>query len=404
MPETIPEPERLDDLIVIVGGCGRVGLPLGIAFADRGLPVVLCDINDEAVATVNNGVMPFDEDGAQEVLDRVVANGMLRATTSPEVIAEARHVVVVIGTPVDNHLNPMQVAVLRSVDGLMDHLRDGQHLVLRSTVFPGVTALVAKAVADQGLRLDISFCPERIAEGKALEELFDLPQIISGTSDSAVEIASYLFGHLTDSVIELGVEEAELAKLFTNCWRYIKFAAANQFFTIANDHDLDYEQIRQAIRFDYPRAADLPGAGFAAGPCLHKDAAQLAAYADQRFSIGRAAIEINEGLPRYVVSRAASAHDLANMTVGVLGMAFKAESDDGRASLAYRLRTELQLVAANVLCTDPYVADDSFVSLEQVLDEADLLVVGAPHEVYKHLSPAVPVLDIWGALGPTSRI
>lgn len=395
---------RTSDRVVIVGGCGRVGLPLGIAFADCGLDVTLCDIDAEAVDVVNSATLPFAEEGAADVLERVIAEGTLRATTDPAAIADAEHVIIVIGTPVDSHLNPMPGAILHSVDGLVEHLRDGQHLVLRSTVFPGVTEMVAKAVAESGLRLDISFCPERIAEGKALHELRALPQIVSGDSPTAVERARHLFGHLAETVIELDVEEAELAKLFTNCWRYIKFAAANQFFMIANDHGLDYDSIRQAIRTDYPRAADLPGAGLAAGPCLHKDAAQLAAYADQRFSLGRAAIEVNEGLPRYIVSRTAAAHDLSDLTVGILGMAFKAESDDARASLSYRLRSEFALVAKRVLCTDPYVPDPSLVPLDVVLEEADILVIGAPHAAYGHLAPAIPAIDIWGALGQGSRI
>jgi UDP-N-acetyl-D-mannosaminuronic acid dehydrogenase len=290
--------------------------------------------------------------------------------------------------------------VPRAVEGIASHLRDGQHLVLRSTVYPGVTRLVEELVARLGLAIDVSFCPERIAEGKAFTELYELPQIVSGRTDRATKRAAALFGHLTSSVVEVSPEEAELTKLFTNTWRYIKFAAANQLFMIANEHGLDFERIRQAITFDYPRAADMPGAGFAAGPCLFKDTMQLAAFNNNNFTLGHASMMVNEGLPMYVVARMEQRFDLRNSTVGILGMAFKGDSDDIRSSLSYKLRRILRFKAGRVLCSDPYVrVDRDLVPLEQVLDEADVLVVGTPHRAYRALRPEQPVVDIWNVLG-----
>ena len=144
--------------------------------------------------------------------------------------------------------------------------------------------------------------------------------------------AATLFRTLTDTIVELDPEEAELAKLFTNTWRYIKFAAANQFYVMANDHGLDFDRIRSALAHDYPRAADMPGAGFAAGPCLLKDTMQLAAFTDNSFVLGHAAMLVNEGLPLYLVTHLEKKFDLAELTVGILGMAFKGESDDARSS------------------------------------------------------------------------
>ncbi len=389
--------------VVIVGGCGHVGLPLGLAFADAGLPVLLYDINADAVALVGNGQMPFVEKGADEVLARVLAKGNLTMTCDPTLVSDVEHVVVVIGTPVDEHLNPDPAAVVQAIELMIDHLRDGQHLVMRSTVYPGVTALVERLLARHSLAIDVSFCPERIAEGKALEELHSLPQIVSGRTPEAVRRASELFGWLTDKTIPLEVEEAELAKLFTNTWRYIKFAAANQLYMIANDYGADFERIRAAMSEDYPRAADIPGAGFAAGPCLLKDTMQLAAFNRNNFMLGHASMLVNEGLPDYVVDQITAAHDLSTMTVGLLGMAFKGESDDIRSSLSYKLKRLLQLKAARVLCTDPYVTlDDQLEPLDRVLEQADLLVVGAPHDLYRSLAPQVPVIDIWNVI-PTGE-
>ncbi len=244
--------------VVVIGGCGHVGLPLAIALADRGLSTVCYDVSDAAVKLVNDAVLPFEEPGAAPVLDRVIASGALRATTDPAVVAVAEHLVVVIGTPVDEHLNPDPQAIPRALDLCSQYFRDGQLLVLRSTVYPGVTDLVERMIARLGVDVDVAFCPERIAEGHAMEELFTLPQIVGARTDIGRDRASALFSRLTDQLVHLNPEEAELAKLFTNTWRYIRFATANQLYMIANDSGLDYERIREALSRDYPRAADLP--------------------------------------------------------------------------------------------------------------------------------------------------
>lgn len=386
--------------VAIVGGCGHVGLPLGLAFADAGLDVVLYDINEDSASMVRNGKMPFLERGADEVLARVLEAGRLTTSTEASSVADVEHVVVVIGTPVDEHLNPDPAAVVRAIETMVPNLRDGQHLALRSTVYPGVTKLVEGLLHRRGVELDVSFCPERIAEGKAMEELYSLPQIVSGHTPRAIERAGELFGHLAKSIVPLTPEEAELAKLFTNTWRYIKFAAANQLYMMAEDFGADFDRIRHAMSFDYPRAADLPGAGLAAGPCLLKDTMQLAAFANNNFVLGHAAMLVNEGLPMFLVDQLeAEHHDLEDKTVGILGMAFKAESDDIRDSLSYKLKRLLKLRSKRVLCTDPYVTvDHDLHPLEVVLEQADLLIVAAPHRAYADLRPDVPVLDVWNFL------
>jgi UDP-N-acetyl-D-mannosaminuronic acid dehydrogenase len=402
-----PAGGRFERDVVVIGGCGHVGLPLAIAFADRGANVGIYDVSESAVATVNAGRLPFDEPGAAGVLERVVTEGRLRASTDPSIVGSAENVVVVIGTPVDEHLNPNQQAIPKALSGCSGYFSDGQLLVLRSTVFPGVTALVEKMIAGLGVEIDVAFCPERIAEGKAMTELFELPQIVSARSGKGLERAAKLFGLLTDSIVELSPEEAELAKLFTNVWRYIKFATANQFYMMANDRGLDFDRIRKGLSQDYPRAADMPGAGFAAGPCLFKDTMQLAAFNNNNFTLGHTAMTINEGLPLYLVHRLEQRFDLGSMTVGILGMAFKGESDDIRSSLSYKLKRILAFKADKVLCTDPYVpesVDPGLTPLDEVLEQADLLVIATPHKQYRGLQTGKPVADIWDVLGQGVRV
>jgi len=386
--------------VTIVGGCGHVGLPLAVMLAHRGADVTAFDIDDAAVKAVNDGSMPFHEPGADDLLRDVLESGRFRASSDPAAVSASKFVVVVIGTPVDEHLNPDAEAVPRAIRGLAPHLRDGQLLVLRSTVYPGVTRLVERLVVELGLAIDVAFCPERIAEGRALTELCSLPQVVAGRTEDSLRRASGLFSLLTDKIVETTPEEAELTKLFTNTWRYIKFAAANQFFMIANDFGIDYERIRHAVTFEYPRAADLPGAGFAAGPCLFKDTMQLAAFNNNNFMLGHASMMVNEGLPLYLVAKLEERYDLESLTVGILGMAFKADSDDIRSSLAYKLRRILRFKSKQVLCTDPLVTVDAdLLPLDEVVERSDVLVIGAPHTEYRGLTFDKPVVDVWNVLG-----
>jgi UDP-N-acetyl-D-mannosaminuronic acid dehydrogenase len=247
----------------------------------------------------------------------------------------------------------------------------------------------------------VVFCPERIAEGHALEEIRSLPQLIGASSDEAFQRACKLFEPLAVQLVRTTPLEAELAKLLTNTWRYMKFAIANQFFQIAHRSGVDYAHVLDAVRRDYPRAADLPGPGFAAGPCLLKDTMQLSAFTPDHFPMGQAAMQINEGMPNYIIDTINSRQPLAGRTIGILGMAFKGESDDPRASLSYKVRKLAAFKGARVLCTDPYVRDSSFVELDQVLKESDVLVIGAPHRAYRQLElDGRDVVDIWGITGP----
>jgi len=379
-----------------------VGLPLAIALASRGSKVVVYDVSEKAVATINEGKVPFSEPGAEPVLQKAIADGMFTASTDASVVATAKNVVVVIGTPVDEHLNPDPNAIPKALEQTSQYFSDGQLLVLRSTVYPGVTALVEKMIKNLGVDVPVAFCPERIAEHKAMEELFSLPQIVSSRSPEGRERAAALFGTLTEQIVHLEPEEAELAKLFTNTWRYIKFAAANQFYMMANDRGLDFEKIRKGLTQDYPRAKDMPGPGFAAGPCLFKDTMQLAAFSDNKFALGHSAMLVNEGLPLYVVSQLEKRFDLENLTVGILGMSFKAGSDDIRSSLSYKLRRVLKFKAKAVIGTDPYVTeetDDTLLPLDDVLKKADILIIATPHDEYRGLVTEKPVADVWNLLG-----
>jgi len=388
--------------LVIVGGCGHVGLPLALSLADCGYRVGINDIDQAKIEMVKAGQVPFVETGAEALLRKILPTGRLELSRDPAMLERTPIVVLVIGTPIDEFMNPSVRIFERVLDELTPHLRHGSLVILRSTVFPGTTETVERRLRAAGIEADVAFCPERIAEGHALEELRTLPQIVGVTSDAAFDKARAVFERLgVASVVRTTPLEAELAKLLTNTWRYMKFAIANQFFQIVNRSGLDYNRVLNAIRQDYPRAADLPGPGFAAGPCLLKDTMQLSAFTPDHFPMGQAAMQVNEGLPGYIVDTLNSRHALLGRTLGILGMAFKGESDDPRASLSYKLRKLAQFKGANVLCTDPYIVDESFEPLDRVLRDSDVIVIGAPHKAYRGLDLGDrDVVDIWGIAGP----
>ncbi len=388
--------------LVIVGGCGHVGLPLALSLADCGYQVGINDIDEMKIEQVKAGHVPFRETGAEELLRKLLPTGRLELSCDAAMLSRTRTVILVIGTPIDEFMNPSVRIFDRVLDELTPHLRNGSLVILRSTVYPGTSETVERRLRAAGIEAHVAFCPERIAEGHALEELRTLPQLVGVTSDEAFAKARVLFEKLgVASVIQTTPLEAELAKLLTNTWRYMNFAIANQFFQIVNRSGLDYNRVLNAIRQDYPRAADLPGPGFAAGPCLLKDTMQLSAFTADHFPMGQAAMQVNEGLPGYIVDTLNSRKPLLGRTLGILGMAFKGESDDPRASLSYKLRKLAQFKGARVLCTDPYIIDETFEPLDKVLRESDVLVVGAPHRAYRGIElDGRDVVDIWGATGP----
>ncbi len=393
----------MNDLdVVIVGGCGHVGLPLALSLAGSGYNVGINDIDDLKVAQVKSGNVPFRESGAEELLRSLLPTGRLELSTDPAMLGRTKTVILVIGTPIDEFMNPSVRIFERVLDELLPHLQNGSLVILRSTVYPGTSDSVERRLRMAGIDVDVAFCPERIAEGHALEELRTLPQLVGANTDAAYERARAIFEHMgVASVVRTTPVEAELAKLLTNTWRYMKFAIANQFFQIVNRSGLDYNRVLDAIRRDYPRAADLPSPGFAAGPCLLKDTMQLSAFTPDHFPIGQAAMQINEGLPGYIVDTLDSRQPLLGRTLGILGMAFKGESDDPRASLSYKLRKLAQFKGAKVLCTDPYILDETFEPLDKVLGASDVLVIGAPHRSYRTLElGGREVVDIWGITGP----
>lgn len=384
--------------VLVLGGCGHVGLPLGMMLAKAGLQVGLYDIDEARRETVRAGRMPFLEYGAEPILSEVLGT-TLHVLDDFQSVADTEFVVITIGTPVDEYLNPRFGPVFDLAREIAPLLNDQQHLMLRSTIYPGTTRELHRHLQSLGCGVQMSYCPERIVQGYAITELDRLPQVVSGFSEEAVEGALRLWKNLTDRLIVVEVEEAELTKLFLNAWRYIQFAIANQFFMMAEERGADFFRIHHAMTTGYERASDFPLPGFTAGPCLLKDTMQLSAFHRGNFQLGHAAMLVNEGLANHIVdSLRARLGDLDGRRVGILGMAFKANIDDIRDSLAYKLRKILLFHGAEVVASDPFVDDPSFISTDELVEESDIIIIGAPHDAYRGLE--IPeekhLVDVWG--------
>jgi UDP-N-acetyl-D-mannosaminuronic acid dehydrogenase len=388
--------------LTVVGGAGHVGIPLVLCFADSGLRVLINDLNEAALRSLREGVLPFIEYDAQPVLDRVLKSGALHFGARPSDIGRNGPVIVTIGTPVDEFLNPVLGQVKKCLDGILPHIADGQLLILRSTIYPGTTEWIARYLERLSRKLLVAYCPERVVQGYGISELKSLPQIVSGTTPEAEDQAATLFKRIAPDIVRCKPLEAEFAKLFTNVHRYIEFATTNQFYMIAESAGADYGAILDAMKRNYPRASRIPGPGFSAGPCLFKDTMQLAAFSRNHFALGHAAMLVNEGLVLHVIDQLRNTYDLANATVGLLGMAFKSEIDDIRSSLSYKLKHGLLHHAKRVITTDPLVKNDAdLLPLDELVAQSDIMVLCTPHKLYKNLDThGKPVFDIWSFVEP----
>jgi UDP-N-acetyl-D-mannosaminuronic acid dehydrogenase len=384
--------------VAVVGGAGHVGIPLSLVLADSGLRTLVYDLNRAALAELEAGRLPFIEEGGEALLRKALADGALGFSQNPADVRGIPAVVVTIGTPIDEFHNPNISLLTRCIDTLLPHLEDHQTIILRSTVAPGVTDFLDDYLCRQSPKIGLAFCPERVVQGKGIAEIRSIPQFVAATSPGALEVARRLFSRICPQVIEMAPREAEFAKLLCNTFRYITFAATNQLYMMCSQAGIDYLKLLEKVRQGYPRMSYIPGPGFAAGPCLMKDTMQLFAFGRHNFPLGEMAMTINEGLPNFLVDQLRRKMPLKDRKIGILGMAFKAESDDIRDSLSYKLGKILRFEGAVVFYSDEYVKDPTFITKEDLCRQSEIIFVGVPHRAYRDLQIAdsVELIDLWG--------
>ena len=366
---------------VAVVGCGRVGLPLALAFADRGQRVIGVDKNAELLAAVRAGRMPFEEPAAQEILDRSTVDW----TDELRRAADARHIVITLGTPSFSHIE-IDLRDIRGVlDDLLADLREGHALTLRSTIAPRTTEFVAGYLTKHrgfeiGSDVFVAHAPERIAAGKFFEEIVTLPCIIGGVGERSGETVAELFGLFGAPIVHTAPVQAELAKIWTNILRYATFALPNLLMMDCEQYGANVFDVIELINRDYPRGG-IAQPGFTAGTCLRKDFA----FSEERShapGMLLAVSRVHESVPLFLVEgikrRLGS---LANRKIAVLGLAFKADTDDQRDSLAHKLVRLLERELADVAIHDPHVATPTQ-TFDQAVQDADAVVLATNHSEF----------------------
>ena len=305
--------------------------------------------------------------------------------------------VITVGTPVDDFLNPDMSQIKNCIDALIPYLKKGQLIILRSTVYPGTSEWLFRYLSKRK-NCHIAFCHERVIQGHTFDEIEKLPQIIAASSPLAKKKATKIFNKISKKIVYCSLKEAEFSKLFSNAYRYAQFAISNEFYMLADKANLDFNNIRKITKDGYPRAESMPSAGFAAGPCLLKDTMQLLSFSRNNFTLGNSSMLVNEGMVLYLIDKLESKYNLKRKNVGLLGMAFKAECDDTRSSLSYKLKKFLSTKVNKLFCTDPYVKTDKNLStLKMTIKNSDILILCVPHKKYKNLKlKNKDVIDIWG--------
>ncbi len=382
--------------ISIIGGAGHVGFPLGLIFSSKDFSVNLIDNNLTNTKKINSGKSPFLEDGANTLLKKMLKKKRIIATNDLKNVLETKFIIICIGTPIDSNLSPEIKNFLNFFKHLKKYLKKDHQIIIRSSVYPGICEKVYEIIKDKNKNL--SYCPERIVQGKSIKELPNISQLVSGKNNQSIQESANLFKKICKKIIRVKIIEAELIKLFSNAYRYVHFAISNQFYMICRDQDLNFFKIREIMKDGYKRNAHIPMSGFTAGPCLLKDTMQLSSFYNKKFSLGHAAMNVNEDMPKFIYDDLHKNHNLKGKTIGLLGLTFKADCDDIRDSLAMKLLKFLKRKKIKTFYSDEYYSLPGSITKKELIKKSDIIIISTPHSAYKNIkiSKKKILIDIWG--------
>ncbi len=342
-------PAKFDVGIV---GLGYVGLTLATVLAEAGNSVIGIEKREDLVEMTNKGVPHFTETGLPDALAGVVKSKKLVATGAFDDSFTCDTYIITVGTP----LAPNGVARVDMIEAaardIAANMRDGALVVLRSTVKIGTTRdVVSPILAASGKKFDIAMCPERTLEGKALQELRELPQIVGADDQAVADRAAAVFRKLTSSIVLVsGIETAEIIKLISNTFRDLQFAFANEVARLCDAFGVSAHEVISAGKLGYSRT-NIPQPGLVGGPCLEKDPHILMESARTRgisLEITKAGRLVNERQPGETVEFISSEIERRAMPgplkINILGMAFKGqpETSDLRGSMSIKVLDALK--------------------------------------------------------------
>jgi UDP-N-acetyl-D-mannosaminuronic acid dehydrogenase len=373
-------------------GIGHVGLPLSLMLWRAGHDVSVIDIDAEKIRQLRRGKMPFREEGCDELLAQAAGDSRFHPLTYASrefksTVSNVDYIVMTLGTPLGSDYTFRFDQYFAVLDRITPLLSPGVTIIVRSTVAPHFTrnVVAARVSAERGWIPGVDFfpcfCPERLSQGRALQEIEELPEIIGADEPATAARAAELFqsfGH-GKQCMHVSTIEAELTKLFLNAFRYTLFGIANEFAQVAEQFGADIYRILDVANTGYPRGG-IPAPGPARGPCLGKDTATLA-FSTTASLISHAAIKTNENVVLHASDGLRSAlGSFVDRRVTILGLAFKANSDDVRDNLTIPLVNLLDREGAFTAVYDPLVADYDDPS---VLRDSDAVVLMTAHDEFR---------------------
>ena len=380
--------------ICIIGGAGHIGLPLALKFSEKNFFVYVVDKNKKNIDKLKNKIFPFKEEGGEKLLKKALKNKKINFSTDYSSIKFCDYLIITVGTPLVNN-SPNLSQIFEVISSMKKFLKKNQSIILRSTIFPGATKKIQKKLFKINKYIGLSYCPERVAQGKSIEEIKNLTQIISSNNTKEEKKIFNLFQNICNNVEICSYEEAEMIKLFSNAWRYIKFGIANEFYMMCEKKNLNFNNIHKLMTKNYPRNIGIPTQGFAAGPCLPKDAIQLYVSDKQNSRLIKNSYQINNYLPLFLVNKLKTQIKIENKKIGILGTTFKGEIDDERDSLSIKLSKILRKNKATVFCHDPFVKNKNYKSLNEIKSSCEAIFIATPHKIYKKIKFKNKIVIIW---------
>jgi len=400
-----------NDICII--GLGRVGLPLALSLEEQGFSVAGVDVNPEVNKAIQNGKMPFHEPG----YDELIKNSNIEVHT-PDNYPEADSYVITVGTPLGQHIETDLTSVISVVNSIKEQINlTDKTIILRSTVAPYTTKHIATLLNASGYSVGenvfLAMCPERIVEGKAYEELKQLPQVIGAADDESHKRAKDIFGSFGIDCLFGSYIEAELAKLFTNGYRYINFAIPNYFANIAQNFGVDIFNLFRIMNTGYDRNKGLKLPGLSSGTCLRKDWGLINENFPQT-DLFLHAYKTNEYYPIEPIHLLND--EMTGKNIGILGYSMKRDTDDTRDSLVPKIiRYINRYVPNSVRIHEPNLNVDSEITdsfnnnnfynykMSEVIKKSDIIFLAMNHSNFDDLDKSLfkgkIVIDYWGILG-----
>ena len=394
---------QIKDVAVI--GLGYIGLPTAAILAENGVRVHGVDVSQRTVDAVNAGTVPFVEPDLADFVERNVKAGRLSASLNTP---QADAYIVAVPTPFKDGHSPDLGYIEAAARGLAPQLRGGELVILESTSPPGATEHMAAVIREarpdlDGVTLDFAHCPERVLPGRVMIELVTNDRIVGGSTPEAAQRAKQLYeAFCQGEILVTDCVTAEMAKLVENSFRDVNIAFANELSLICSDLGIDVWELIELANH-HPRVNILqPGPGVG-GHCIAVDPWFIVDAAPQTARIIRAAREINDGKPKWVVEQAkAAAFDVQQATgrapvVAVLGLAFKPNIDDLRESPALNIAIEVaqQFTGSRILVVEPHVEElpaalagrdnVELVPAEDGIREADVVLLLVDHDAFASL-------------------